>query len=260
MAETSSRKDLIQKQEWALLERCKEFIFGSPDSPGGGLKDILYLTPCRRWLRICSSVSYHQRHDIEDKELSFQVNSNLAKMLILHHWGHVPPEADVLPQPGDVELLADWGDTSPEGFIPDYRPGMVQINDENDAQIEKVINRNAVLSQLKLWATAWPEPLELTPISDASQKNSRRALNNPEEYLTPCQKDILKFLANNEDRYTRVRLYCHMTESKYEHGRSTIAGALSQFVKQRLLDNSPRTSPRGYQLTGEGRLLANHLT
>ncbi len=36
------------KEEEALLERCKTFVLASPHSPGGGAKDILYLTPCGR--------------------------------------------------------------------------------------------------------------------------------------------------------------------------------------------------------------------
>src|SRR6267154_1309850 len=65
----------ILESEQTLLRRCKKFVLGSPDSPGGGSKDILYFTPCGRWLRVCSRIAYYSDDDAGEGELSFQINS-----------------------------------------------------------------------------------------------------------------------------------------------------------------------------------------
>jgi hypothetical protein len=46
--------DELRREEQALLPRCRAFVLSHPDSPGGGPMDVLYHTPCGRWLRVCS--------------------------------------------------------------------------------------------------------------------------------------------------------------------------------------------------------------
>ncbi len=45
----------VREEEQALLRRCRSFILGGPETPSGGPEDVVYLTPCGRWLRVCSA-------------------------------------------------------------------------------------------------------------------------------------------------------------------------------------------------------------
>jgi hypothetical protein len=59
MSEGTSGWDDVQREEQALLSRCKKFVLGHPDSPSGESKDILYFTPCGRWFRVCTWAVYY---------------------------------------------------------------------------------------------------------------------------------------------------------------------------------------------------------
>ncbi len=229
----------IEKEEQALLERCKIFVLGSPHSFGGEVKDILYLTPCGRWLRVCSRIAYYGRDDAGEGEVSSQVNSNIAKTLLMRCWGFEPPELPKAPLPGDIELLEDWGDLDPSAFIPDYQPEMaLRSTDSSNIQAEKEIVRNALLEQLKSWARNWPRaakpPQPLGSIDDDSHGNIEF---KPKE-LTSCEADVLRFLLRCDSRLTRVRIKPEMNSSGFQHGGSTIFLALSKLTKLGLLDNS----------------------
>jgi hypothetical protein len=99
----------IEKEEAAFLARCQPFVLASPHSPGGGDKDILYLTPCGRWLRISSRVAYYRDYDAGPGEVCHQVNSNMAKELFLDYWMLVPSELPDSPLPSDIEMFEEWG-------------------------------------------------------------------------------------------------------------------------------------------------------
>jgi hypothetical protein len=73
--------DDVGREEQALLRRCRKFVLSHPAAPGGGYKDILYLTPCGRWLRICSGAIYCSREDYADVECSLLGDTGYASRL-----------------------------------------------------------------------------------------------------------------------------------------------------------------------------------
>jgi hypothetical protein len=80
MSENTEWQENHEKEQ-VLLRRCRKFVLGHPESPGGGSKDILYFTPCRRWLRICTGDIEYGDPDWRVVEVATRINSGLAAAL-----------------------------------------------------------------------------------------------------------------------------------------------------------------------------------
>src|SRR4051794_16781018 len=99
--------DDIRREETALLARCQKFVLGSPDSPDPGPKDILYLTPCGRWLRIASRIAYFQRPEAGVGEIAERVDTKYARSLFGTYRKPWPPEMDPIPAENDAEVASE---------------------------------------------------------------------------------------------------------------------------------------------------------
>jgi hypothetical protein len=93
MSENSVGRNIHEKEQ-ALLRRCRAFVFGHPESPGGGSKDILYHTPGGRWLRICAGNVFFNDLEMHGIELTFRINSFTAGLLFDRYGWARPPELD----------------------------------------------------------------------------------------------------------------------------------------------------------------------
>ncbi len=164
------------------------------------------------------------------------------------------------PLPGDIELLEVWGDFSPAAFIPDNRPNVVSWSaDSSNVQVEKPIERNALLEQLKSWAKNWGPAAEPSQLLDSIDDHSLGLIGLEPKDLTPCETAVLRFLLQAGYRLTRGKIHYEMNMDNDPPGKSTIFNALSKLTGMGLLDNRSGSKPRGYQLTEQGRLLAERL-
>lgn len=96
-----------QKRERTLLRRCREFVLGGPASPGGGPKDVLYLTPCGRWLRVYSGAIEYGDPAWGATEVSSRINSRKAAVLFDQYNWPRPAELNQPDLKRDLEVAAD---------------------------------------------------------------------------------------------------------------------------------------------------------
>jgi hypothetical protein len=183
----------IEQEEQALLGRCKSFVFGSPRSAGGGSKDILYLTPCGRWLRICAGNVLHGDPDSAHFECASRLDSEKAAELFdVYRWPR-PPELDRPATDRDFEVATDMKyrlyDTlsSRKGHLAFEPPGAP----EEISGVEEEIPRNSLITYLRIWAQEWPEGGEtLAPREALDRSPTPSAATVAAEPNDPIARDV----------------------------------------------------------------------
>jgi hypothetical protein len=211
-----TRWDEIRREEQALLRQCKQFVFGDPDSPGWGSKDILYYTPCKRWLRICSGDHDYNDPDYRGVEIVTQVNSKKACELFDAYLWERPAELEIPNAQRDFEVAGDLPVSLAEFLdvmmvkppsrlysIPKERcagesednlvsvPDAATIASEGSAEMD--IERNSLLHMLTKWAAGW------------SAESLPRSLEELAASLAPSKKMIIRALDQSSYLSTRRR-------------------------------------------------------
>jgi hypothetical protein len=237
----------IEREEEALLERCQTFVLASPHSPGGGDKDILYLTPCGRWIRVSSRVAYYRDEDQGPGEVCKEINSNAAGELFLNYGRVVPPQVPESPQRRDIEMAQYLESLRPPG------------SDGSSSRMEVSIERNALLQLLRTWAEDWPLVIEPAPQHSSTTHDSQVVNEHLSESLNVCEVILLKFFYKGARRMVREIVFQEIQMAGYEGGRSTLFNALSRLKKMKYFDNIQRPNSKGYQITDKGKHLAQTL-
>jgi hypothetical protein len=142
--------------------------------------------------------------------------------------------------------------------IPGLR-GTSPISEEESRRsfaCEQTIERNSLLEHLKSWAKEWPRGVApLIHVSPCGE-DFRGTTELNSEALTPCEKNILRTLMSTGRRMTRLSIQEFISKLPAPDGDSTIANALSDMIKQKILDNRQNERPKGYGLTDRGKNLA----
>ena len=249
----------MRDAEEVLLRRCRRYHLGSPDSPGGGPLDILHLTPCGRWLRICSGVAYFQRPDAGHEQKSFRVNCVKAASLFVRYWGAVPVEVEEASRARDDEMSQVWEGLGESIALLGGPPIDGHDQARDGEAIEETIPRNSLLTRLQEWAKDWPPESGPPSLGAPDELRFGDEAGLPTESLAPCQISILRTLLRHKHRLVRTRLIDKMNEFEYHHCESDIGNHASAMRRKGLLDNSQDGLPKGYGLTEEGLRLARRL-
>jgi hypothetical protein len=248
-----------RKGEIALLSRCKRFVLGAPDAPDRGPKDILYFTPCGRWLRVCTRAAYHRNPDAGDGEIAEQVDSEIAGRLFDEYRRPRPIEIDQTPPDQDSDVASELKFSLLE-TLSEVRGRLAFEPPRDISEIRGAsspIDRNSLIDHLRAWSTGWPEAPPCSP----ELRNPDHQPGITPESLTPCQRQILLILLNHNQRLTRENVYKKFDQLEERPSDATIRNALADMRKDKLglLDNSQAERPKGYGLTEEGKRLAARL-
>ncbi len=256
MARRSDRQVGSGLDEAGLLARCRRFVLASDGSPHGEPSDALYLTPCGQWLRISSRAAYYQRTDAGEGELAHLLNANFARDLFYLRWHYLPPELDEHWKTGDAQHARDSGS---------------QIR---QARTESVINRLALESLLRAWASEWPDtddpaspakvpgetcfgqgvsfspaiPSDKTTDSDAESMNEL-------VHLSPSQLVVLRALVNSKTRHTQKKIVA-LTKQGREAGKvamGTVKKATALLAEHGLIQYAQSGNTRGFFATEKGK-------
>ena len=257
-----------QRTEQDLLARCRRIDLVSPPEIS---KNILYYTPCGRWIRICSLEYCEGYGNIDDTEAAMRISPRVAHQLLNEHGFPIPKELEDYSIKGiseeDREMLDDM-DAGMDSLAPDrvrviHTPDSISessINHPEDSPEEYTlvvtIPRGALVLHLLIWSKEWDSPH--LPVSEIHQ-NDHLKLEMHERTLTSCMKNILTILYQTNGRLKRDELISKIYKSTNIHQDGTIRAALPSMRSSGFIDNSQKEKPKGFGLTPLGRRLAERI-
>jgi hypothetical protein len=276
----------VGEEEQALLQQCRKFLFRSPDSPGGGAKDILFFTPCERWLRICSRFAYDPRF-VGEEEMAFRIDSGRARELFDRYHTPEPQELKRDSQERDYEVATTSKDSlssPPANYWPrEVLEEAVRGQPENPyfrsdlaahqlrssypvpddpreiVGAEESIDRNSLISVLREWSAGWPPEVEEKASSPESTAQAQTA--HALVHLTPSEVYVLRCIVNTDKRITRREVYLTLKNPPIRTPvkMPTIKMTTSKLRNNGLIYYSQAPAPRGFIATDEGREYMSNL-
>jgi hypothetical protein len=279
MVDGSRLRD-VREEEKALLRRCRAFILGGPDTPGGGPEDIVYLTPDGRWFRVCDVGLLDECPDRGREGVEWLSSTAVGKLFDDYGVPRPPEldrnrrwdseicpsllssmytdqfepmsarelkELDSLERLGDKATVAQsYRRSSLEAMRsrkPKRRPAKVQSFEEYCQEMHSgaFIRRNALLDRLQRWSREWPGAAhELAPVR------------------THCQANVVRTLDRAGTRLSKTKLHGRMT-NKRRISLSHLMASLKRLNELGLVDNDRSGTAKGYGLTDRGREVAGHI-